>query len=181
MHAPKTTEFSSLFGKVKRAGAIGRVMLATNLGTMIICEKERWPGHQVIVTDSDRMFADVDHSHPAVRNDIFEWGSWITSSLNLGGMRLDAIKHYSLSFLRDFIAHMDTQHPNQFYVGEYWDAKTEVLEKVIRKFHGRLNLFDVQLVYTFSDYSKGRKIDLRAILDGSLVQSDPAHAVVSPF
>jgi len=125
------------------------------------------------------MFADVDHSHPAVRNDIFQWGSWITSSLNLSGMRLDAIKHYSLSFLKDFISHIDKHHKDQFFVGEYWDAKTEVLEKVIQKFQGRLNLFDVQLVYTFSDYSKGRSNDMRAILDGSLVQRDPAHAVVS--
>lgn len=127
-----------------------------------------------------RMFADVDHSHPAVRNDIFEWGSWITSSLNLSGMRLDAIKHYSLSFLEAFISHLDTLHKDQFFIGEYWDAKTEVLEKVIQKFHGRLNLFDVQLVYTFSDYSKGKRDDLRTVLNGSLVQRDPAHAVVSP-
>ncbi|KEF51303.1 uncharacterized protein A1O9_12653 [Exophiala aquamarina CBS 119918] len=123
------------------------------------------------------MFADVDHSHPAVRSDIFEWGSWITSSLNLSGMRLDAIKHYSLSFLQDFISHLDKHHHDQFFVGEYWDARTEVLEKVIRRFHGRLNLFDVQLVYTFSDYSKGRRNDMRAILDASLVHRDPAHAV----
>ena len=126
------------------------------------------------------MFADVDHSHPAVRNDIFDWGSWITSTLNLSGMRLDAIKHYSSTFLAAFISHLDREYKDLFFVGEYWDSSTEALEKVIRKFHGRLNLFDVQLVYTFSDYSKGRKNDLRTILDGSLVQRDPAHAVVRP-
>jgi alpha-amylase len=128
------------------------------------------------------MFADLDHSHPAVRTDIFSWGAWITSTLGLGGMRLDAIKHYSLSFIADFIAHLDTVVPhggNLFYVGEYWDTDTDVLEKVIKRFHGRLNLFDVQLVYTFSDFSKGRKDDLRTVFDGTLVQRDHAHAVAS--
>jgi alpha-amylase len=118
-----------------------------------------------------------------VRSDILNWGSWITSTLNLGGMRLDAIKHYSLTFLADFIAHLDALEAREtklFFVGEYWDANTETLEKVIKKFHGRLKLFDVQLVYTFSDFSKGRKRDLRTIFDGTLVRSNHAQAVASP-
>ncbi|KAI1614740.1 alpha-amylase [Exophiala viscosa] len=125
------------------------------------------------------MFADIDHSHPAVRADLFNWGQWITSHLNLGGMRLDAIKHYSLSFLADFLAHLDATSNNKkfFFVGEYWDSDSVVLEKILRKFHGRLNLFDVQLVYNFSDFSKGRREDLRTVFDGSLVQRDPVHAV----
>ena len=132
--------------------------------------------------DPYRMFADLDHSHPAVRSDIFNWGAWITSTLKLGGMRLDAIKHYSISFLADFISHLDamaSQGERLFFVGEYWDSNVDTLVKVIKKFRGRLNLFDVQLVYTFSDFSKGRKKDLRTIFDGTLVQIDHAHAVVS--
>jgi alpha-amylase len=128
------------------------------------------------------MFADIDHSHSAVRADILNWSSWITSNLELGGMRLDAIKHYSLAFLQDLIRHLDANAPegkDLFFVGEYWDADTATLEKVIQKFQGRLNLFDVKLVYNFSDFSKGRNWDLKAVLDGSLVQRIPKHAVVS--
>lgn len=97
-------------------------------------------------------------------------------------MRLDAIKHYSLSFLADFISHLDTSAPRGkklFFVGEYWNADTDVLEKVIKKFHGRLKLFDVQLVYSLSDFSKGKRLDLRTIFDRTLVQRDHVHAVVS--
>ncbi|KAK5194161.1 hypothetical protein LTR92_006501 [Exophiala xenobiotica] len=126
------------------------------------------------------MFADTDHSNSAVRADILNWSSWITSNLELGGMRLDAIKHYSLAFLHDLIRHLDANAPkgkDLFFVGEYWDADTATLEKVTQKFQGRLNLFDVQLVYNFSDFSKGRNWDLKAVLDGSLVQRIPKHAV----
>lgn len=126
------------------------------------------------------MFADIDHSHPAVRSDMFNWGTWITSHLDLGGMRLDAIKHYSLSFLADFLAHLDASSQKKlFFVGEYWDADSAALEKIVHRFRGRLNLFDVQLVYNFSDLAKGRKSDLRTVFDGTLVQRDPVHAVVS--
>ena len=127
------------------------------------------------------MFADVDHSSTEVRFDMFNWGSWITSTFGLAGMRLDAIKHYSLSFLADFITHLDALDRDGrklFFVGEYWDADIKVLEKVIKRFHGRLRLFDVQLVYTFSDFSKGKKRNLKTILDGTLVQRDHEHAVV---
>ncbi|EXJ80086.1 hypothetical protein A1O3_08372 [Capronia epimyces CBS 606.96] len=126
------------------------------------------------------MFADLDHSHPSVRADILNWASWISATLNLGGMRLDAIKHYSLAFLADLVSHLETTVPHGkdlFLVGEYWDADSEVLEKVISRFNGRLRLFDVQLVYTFSDFSKGRKRDLRTVFDGSLIQKDHLHAV----
>jgi len=149
------------------------------MGAMILVTEGR---PLILITPvSGRMFADIDHSHPAVRSDIFNWGTWITSSLKLGGMRLDAMKHYSLSFIADLISHLDksASHGKRlFFVGEYWDADTDALEKVIRRFHGRLNLFDVQLVYTFSEFSKGRKQDLRTIFDGTLVQRDHAHAVV---
>lgn len=128
------------------------------------------------------MFADLDHSHAAVRSDIFNWGPWICSTLGLSGMRFDAMKHYSLSFVADFVSHIDASTSpgtDLFLVGEYWDTDPGTLEKVLEKFHGRMNLFDVQLVYNFSDFSKGRQWDLRTVFDGSLVQRDPEHAVVS--
>ncbi|RVX66773.1 hypothetical protein B0A52_08966 [Exophiala mesophila] len=123
------------------------------------------------------MFADLDHSHPEVRKDIFDWGTWITTALGLGGMRLDAIKHYSLSFLKDLISHLDLQNKNLFFIGEYWVADSKILQNVLRAFNGRISLFDVQLVYNLSDYSQGRKTDLRNVLQGSLSELDPRHAV----
>lgn len=125
------------------------------------------------------MFADLDHSHPEVRDDIFNWGTWITSTLNLGGMRLDAIKHYSLSFLASFVAHLDQHKKDLFFVGEYWDSDSKTLQKILKIFHGRLNLFDVKLVYNFSDFSKERRTDLRTVFDDSLVKLQPQHSVVS--
>ncbi|GKZ78450.1 hypothetical protein AnigIFM56816_002121 [Aspergillus niger] len=49
------------------------------------------------------MFADLDFSHPEVREDVLRWGKWIMSVLPLSGMRLDAAKHFSTAFQREFI------------------------------------------------------------------------------
>jgi alpha-amylase len=128
------------------------------------------------------MFADLKHSHPAVKADILHWGSWITSLLGLDGMRLDAIKHYSLSFLAEFVDNLNNARvsgKDLFFVGEYWDADSNELERVINRLNGSVNLFDVQLVYNLSDFSKGRRTDLRTLFDGTLVQARPSHAVVS--
>lgn len=38
------------------------------------------------------MFADLDHAHPEVAEDIIKWGKWITKELGLAGFRFDAVK-----------------------------------------------------------------------------------------
>jgi len=125
------------------------------------------------------MFADVDFSHPDVREDVLNWGTWIAQELQLAGMRLDAIKHYSEEFLATFVRHLDSHLGTEFFLfGEYWNWKDDVLVSLIQRLGGRVSLIDVQLVYTFSDISQDKRQDLRAVFDGTLVQRDPAHAVV---
>lgn len=126
----------------------------------------------------NRMFADVDFSQLDVQQDLLNWGTWITSELNLSGMRLDAIKHYSQSFQKRFVQHMDYQYGKKFFfVGEYWS--TRMLNKQLENFGGRISLFDVQLVYNLSDISQSRQNDLRKVFNNTLVKSNPSHAVVS--
>lgn len=128
------------------------------------------------------MFANVDHSHPEVRRDLFFWIQWLSSQLPIGGLRLDAIKHYSASFLRDFIHHIDaTVGRDWFIVGEYWREDAPVLAKYIEYMNHRLTLFDVRLVSNFSRLSFCPNADLRSVFDGSLVSIKPNNAVVSPL
>ena len=43
--------------------------------------------------DKQLMFADCDHSHPEVRDDMHAWGEWIMKETGIEGFRFDAIKH----------------------------------------------------------------------------------------
>ncbi|KAK0612076.1 alpha-amylase-like protein [Immersiella caudata] len=125
------------------------------------------------------MFADVDHRHPEVRADLFRWAQWLPRQLKLGGMRLDAIKHYSFEFLRSFVSFIHQQvDPNWFFVGEYWREDSEFLARYLEYMGQRISLFDVQLVSNFSRISlEGEKGDLREIFDDALVVWKPQNAV----
>jgi len=126
------------------------------------------------------MFADLDYSDAEVRDDVLKWGEWIGTELPLSGMRLDAVKHYSAAFQREFIDHIrSTVGPEWFIVGEYWKGEVDVLLKYLEEMRDQLLLFDAPLVYRFSSISRTEGGDLRTIFDGTLVQSKPGHAVVS--
>jgi alpha-amylase len=127
---------------------------------------------------------DIDHSHPEVRKDLFNWVEWLSSQLRLGGLRLDAIKHFSASFLRDFVRHIDQNVDNGtdwFIVGEYWRADAKVLSAYIEYMNHRMSLFDVPLLTNFYNVSRGILTDVRQVFHGSLAAVKPKNAVVSCF
>lgn len=126
------------------------------------------------------MFSDVDHKHPEVKADLFNWAQWLSEQMPLGGLRLDAVKHYSFGFLRDFVSHIkQLVAPDWFIVGEYWRVDSEYLAKYIEFMGHQISLFDVQLVTNFSKVSLAEKGDLRNLLDDSLALWKPDNAVVS--
>ena len=130
------------------------------------------------------MGANIDHTHPDVRRDLFHWIEWLGLQLNIGGIRFDAIKHFSASFLRDLIVHIDKtvgKGQDWFMVGEYWRDDAIVLAKYIEYMHHRISLFDVPLLENFSAISTGLEPDLRKVFDGTLAVLKPGHAVVSLF
>lgn len=125
------------------------------------------------------MFADLDHSHPDVRNDLLHWGSWVTEALSLSGMRLDAAKHISVGFQRDFVRHVrKTTNPDLLVMGEYWTGDVSAIQDYLEKMDHQVVAYDVPLLQKFSKISRTHHADLRGIFDGTLVQSRPYHAVV---
>ncbi|KAL2856793.1 glycoside hydrolase superfamily [Aspergillus pseudodeflectus] len=125
------------------------------------------------------MFANLDLSHPEVRQDLFNWGAWITKEFSLGGMRLDAAKHMSVAFQKAFAAHVreTTGKPDLFFIGEYWTENLRELMKYLEDVQYTLAAYDVPLVNNFSRISRSRAADLRKIFDGTLVRHKPESAV----
>ncbi|KAL1962403.1 hypothetical protein VTN77DRAFT_9742 [Rasamsonia byssochlamydoides] len=124
------------------------------------------------------MFADVDYSHPEVRQDVLKWTEWIGTQLPLSGMRLDAVKHYSAGFQKTLIDHVRrTVGADWFIVGEFWSGNVRELLKYLVKMDHSLALFDAPLVYRFSTISRTEGADLRTIFEGTLVKYKPEHAV----
>ncbi|KAF3940656.1 Alpha-amylase [Dactylella cylindrospora] len=124
------------------------------------------------------MFADVDFSHPEVSEDVKNWGVWVSKELNLKGMRFDAARHFSESFLKDFIAHLDQNLPQDwFFVGEFWQDSVQNMMKYLELMNKKFSLFDAPLLYNFAQTSTSERADLRALFDDTLVRYMPVNAV----
>lgn len=129
---------------------------------------------------STRMFSDIDHTHPEVREDIFNWIKWLSTQVKLGGLRLDAVRHFSAKFLLDLVRYIAENIDSKwFFVGEYWRDNAEVLARYIEYMEHRISLVDVSLLSNFSRLSLQENADLRTVFEKSLVSLKPRNAVVS--
>lgn len=125
------------------------------------------------------MHADINHSHPEVRDELIRWAKWFARELHLDGFRLDAVKHISAGFMRELSEEIRAEFGERFYlVAEYWqNSDAETLE-YIQKTNFRLDLFDVPLHYHMMQAGEqGAGYDLRTIFDQTVLSAYPAEAV----
>nr|BAC55903.1 hypothetical protein [Aspergillus oryzae] len=125
------------------------------------------------------MFANLDYSNPEVREDVLNWGTWITNELSLSGMRLDAAKHFSAGFQKE-LSSMSARRLTRIYF-VIWRILVGKLEGSfgVSPAVGIISVtaVDVPLVVNLcrTSYTKGG--DLRKIFKGTLVQSKPENAL----
>lgn len=126
------------------------------------------------------MYADLDYSHPEVKQDVLNWGKFLADEVPIQGFRFDAVKHFSEDFLRSFIVQMDeTYSEGWFFVGEFWKDSLSDMARYLERMGKKFSLFDAPLVYNFSKLSKTEDSDLRSVFDNTLVKIEPVNAVVS--
>ncbi len=126
------------------------------------------------------MGADIEYRNEAVREELKRWGEWYLNLVKFDGVRLDAVKHITPSFLNDWIAHMSTISGSEFFaVGEYWAPDDrDLILKFIEATNGKMSLFDAPLHHNFFKASRsGRDYDLCNIFKGSLLEAKPFLAV----
>lgn len=125
------------------------------------------------------MFADIDHKHPDVKEELFHWGEWFIHYVDIDGMRFDALKHIEEEFIEDFIKHLEEKSEKDLYFfGEYWQNDPEENNKYLYEVKYGTDLFDVVLHYKMEEASKDiDNFDMRTIFDNTLVQEHPMLAV----
>lgn len=125
------------------------------------------------------MFADIDHSHPDVIEELKKWSIWFVKETGIDGIRLDALKHIDIEFINKFVDNLKSEFGEEFYVfGEYWMGDIEKIKEYLDNTNHKIDLFDVPLHYAFNSISNnGQGYDLRTILDDSLLRNNPMETV----
>ncbi|UOE41659.1 alpha-amylase [Chryseobacterium suipulveris] len=126
------------------------------------------------------MYNDIEHRNPHVREELNYWGKWYHDQIGFDGVRLDAVKHQSPEFYKEWLQLLRTNTgKNLFAVGEYWaPGQLNLLQEYIAATEGTMSLFDSSLQQNFHVASRsGADYDLRTIFDETLTLADPEHSV----
>lgn len=75
------------------------------------------------------MGADVEYRNPHVIGEMKNWIKWYMETTKADGIRLDALKHLSSDFLKEWITYIKTElNSDCFVLGEFWKDEAEKLE-----------------------------------------------------
>lgn len=126
------------------------------------------------------MANDINHENPFVREELNSWGKWYHDQIFFDGVRLDAVKHQSPKFYKEWLTLLRSNTgKNLFAVGEYWaPGLLPLMLDYINATEGCMSLFDASLQHNFHIASaQGGNYDLRKIFDETLVSARPDLAV----
>ncbi len=126
------------------------------------------------------MYTDIEFRNPAVREELKRWADWYFSQIKFDGVRLDAVKHISPDFYKDWLQHVRTSSGREiFAVGEYWaPGNLPLMLKYIEATDGAMSLFDAALHHNLHYASRsGKDYDLTKIFDNTLLSARPDLAV----
>ena len=125
------------------------------------------------------MGADLDTDCPETVAAVTDWGKWYLDTVQPDGLRLDAVKHISLEFYREWLEAMREHTGRSFFaVGEYWSGDLWSLTHYLDVEQNSLSLFDVPLHYNFLKAATSNgEFDMSRLFENTLVQARPECAV----
>lgn len=125
------------------------------------------------------MGADVDVRNPVVKEEIEKWSKWYLEMTGVDGFRMDAVKHISASFIKEYVRYIRSCKGEDFpVIGEYWHGDVNELVRYLDQVDNCLSVFDVPLHYNIRQmsYADGQ-YNMGEIFNGSLLQRRPRNAV----
>jgi alpha-amylase len=125
------------------------------------------------------MGVDVEYCNPYVVQETKDWIKWYLETTKVDGIRLDALKHISSDFLKEWITYIKTElDPDCYVLGEFWKDEAEKISYFSDKMDNLISCFDAPLHYNFFKASEeGKDYDLTQILKGSFLEKKPVFSV----
>ncbi len=123
--------------------------------------------------------ADIEHRNPNVTAELKYWGKWLIENTYIDSLRLDAVKHISPHFYKEWLDYMnETFQKNFFTVAEYWSNDLKFLLDYIDAMENRVQVFDVPLHHNLFEASKqGKDYSLPDIFNNTLVATRSQSAI----
>lgn len=128
------------------------------------------------------MGADLDTDNPEVIEETRSWGTWYQDTVHMDGFRMDAVKHISANFCKNWIAamraHAGSRQKELFVVGEYWAEEIDKLVHYLDITEHSLSLFDVPLHFKFLQAATSDgNFDMAKLYENTLTGTAPEYAV----
>ena len=121
---------------------------------------------------------DIEYRNPYVVQEMKNWIRWYAETTNVDGLRLDALKHISSEFLKEWITYIKTEVKDCFIMGEFWKDKVEKISDFSDTMDDLISFFDVPLHYNFYQASKeGKNYDMRNIVKDTFLERKPVSSV----
>jgi alpha-amylase len=123
--------------------------------------------------------ADIEFRNPNVTAELKYWGKWFIETTYMDSLRLDAVKHISPKFYREWLDYINETFQKKFFtVAEYWSQDLKFLNEYIDAMEDRVQLFDVPLHHNFFEASKkGKEFSLPDIFNNTLVKTRSQSAI----
>jgi alpha-amylase len=123
--------------------------------------------------------ADIEFRNPNVTAELKYWGKWFIETVGIDSLRLDAVKHISPQFYKEWLDYLNETFQKKFFaVAEYWSQDLKFLNEYLDALEDRVQLFDVPLHHNFYEASKrGKDFSLPDIFNNTLLTTRSQSAV----
>jgi len=158
-------------------------MTDSNSVYRIVGEGKGWANNEEVSSEYGNydylMFADVDFNHPEVLEETKQWITWFINETGIDGIRLDAVKHIESSFIDRLVEYVRGEFGEEFFfVAEYWEQDTDLLQQYLDSQNYDISMMDVRLHYAMHEISKNAySADLSRLFEKTLVRENALHAV----
>ncbi len=140
-------------------------------------------------SEEDKMywFYDLDQNVVNTQDVMNEWTDWMFDEHNIGGLRIDAVKHFPAAFVGNLLDHIhDEGHTPGMVVGESFDYNTGVLNGWVNGVKANMDqdtrddidvrIFDFSLRLNLEQAHDAFGYDVRNLFQSSIVDVEGASA-----
>ncbi|QEC43030.1 alpha-amylase [Pseudobacter ginsenosidimutans] len=125
------------------------------------------------------MGSDIAFDREFVREELKHWIKWYIETTGADGFRLDAVKHITVKFFKEFIPYIREVYGRDFFcIAEYWSHNKDSIIQYCNELEQYCLMYDVPLHFNMYEASMKKKdYDLRTMYQNTILEALPDKAL----